>query len=286
MSDDKTRILTAEEAARVAALVGESDDKTRVLSAEEAARLHARAGTAPASEAGAGRNRPRLVADKIVFYCSNGHRIAVNKSLAGKKGNCSKQGCGVPVVIPIPPGLDVPPAEPPAEEPSTGEHAVAASTFDFNAPAGGEQQPAPEGQSPVLPQDDPPPEDGAEAPAWNFVAGGPASGDADQSAVAAVPEVEDAGWAFDVADIEHPTARLVARLWQERAHGGVVEVHLAGGGVIMPEFYDPRWSCGDHAVFAALAADNTVTLTAVAWDQVQRVVVRQVQGKPEGMFGE
>lgn len=268
MSDDKTRILTAEEAARVAALVGESDDKTRVLSAEDAALLHARAGTAPAAGSGGGRNRPRLVADKIVFYCSNGHRIAVDKSLAGKKGNCSKQGCGVPVVIPVPPEMDVRADEPPAEEPS-----------------GAEPQPSSEGEPPALPPA-PPPADGAEAQAWNFVAGGPAPGDADQSAVAAGPEVEDAGWAFDIGDIEHPTARLVARLWQERAHGGVVEVHLAGGGVIMPEFYDPRWSCGDHAVFAALAADNTVTLTAVAWNQVQRVVVRQVQGKPEGMFGE
>jgi len=31
-------------------------------------------------------------------------------------------------------------------------------------------------------------------------------------------------------------------------------------------------------------ADGTVTLTAVAWDSIQKIVVRQVEGLPDGMF--
>ena len=36
----------------------------------------------------------------------------------------------------------------------------------------------------------------------------------------------------DAADgdaFDNPTARLVARMWVEREHGGVVELHLTGG---------------------------------------------------------
>ena len=77
---------------------------------------------------------------------------------------------------------------------------------------------------------------------------------------------------------------LVARLWAERAHGGIVELHLVGGSVILPMWYEPRWSLGTHGLFASQAADGTVTLTAVAWESVQKVVVRQVEGLPDGMF--
>jgi hypothetical protein len=67
-------------------------------------------------------------------------------------------------------------------------------------------------------------------------------------------------------------------------HGGIVEVHIAGGSVILPEFYESRWSEGSHGLFASRAADGTVTLTAVAWDAIQKIIVRQVNGLPDGMF--
>jgi hypothetical protein len=70
----------------------------------------------------------------------------------------------------------------------------------------------------------------------------------------------------------------------EREHGGVMELHLAGGSVIVPDAYEQRWSRGTHGLFASQAADGTVTLTAVAWDTVQKVIVRQVKGLPYGMF--
>ena len=84
--------------------------------------------------------------------------------------------------------------------------------------------------------------------------------------------------------VANPTAILVARLWAERDHGGIVELHLVGGSVILPEWYEPAWSQGSHGLFASQAADGSVTLTAVAWDSIQKVVVRQVEGLPDGMF--
>jgi len=278
--DNKTRILTAEDAARWSGLT-ESAEKTRVLTAEDAAQILGKPG-----DGGADRE-PRFDGKKIVFFCSNGHRITVDVSLAGKAGKCSKQGCGVPVQIPSPPGAEqaatsARPAKPPrpaAEPPPvvapeiviaqpTAEPAVEGpDTLVVDAPA---RPPAP----PVAPP-------AGDEPSFDFIPGGSPT---DAAAPAGTVGAEAEAWTFDLDQIDHPTARLVARLWQERAHGGVVEVHLSGGGVIMPEWYDPQWSCGTHAVFAALAADGTVTLTAVAWDQIQKVVVRQVQGTPDGMF--
>jgi hypothetical protein len=80
-------------------------------------------------------------------------------------------------------------------------------------------------------------------------------------------------------------ADLVARLWEERNHGGEVELHLAGATrPIFPQFFEPAWSQGSHAVFARGEPDGTITLEAVAWEAIQRIVVRKVKGKPEGMF--
>ena len=84
---------------------------------------------------------------------------------------------------------------------------------------------------------------------------------------------------------ESPTARLIARLWQERAHGGEVELHLSGSSrPILPQFFERDWSQGSHALFARQEPDGSITLEAVAWESIQRVVVRKVKGLPDGMF--
>lgn len=82
----------------------------------------------------------------------------------------------------------------------------------------------------------------------------------------------------------HPLARLVARLWNEREHGGIVELHLTGGALLVPEWFDPKLSHDSHGLFAVQAADGSVTMTIVPWDSVQRVVVRGVIGLPDGLF--
>jgi hypothetical protein len=273
VADEKTRVLTADEIARL----GEDAARPAVQSRP----VRKTASPKPVTEA------PRVVGDKIVFFCPNGHKIVVDRAWAGRRGTCSKAGCNAPVMIPALPGAGPPvePIGPPAderpEEPQNGE----ASGSDGGA--GAAQTPA------TLALDTGGAADrAAETPAsadqpavgWD-IAGAPASSAADAPAdVGFDPGGEVAGWSIDIDEIENPTARLVARLWLERAHGGIVEVHLSGGSVIMPEWYEPRWSGGAHALFAAQAADGTITLTAVAWDQIQKVVVRQVQGTPDGMF--
>ncbi len=214
---------------------------------------------------------PQFSGDKIVFFCSQGHKITVPLDVAGKRGICSKAGCGVPVVIPTPPGFVPPqpkPAAPEDERPAGAGGAEAAPAVTAQA-----VDPSADSDGPT----------GALTPGWDFASGAADLGDVLAQDVGSDAADAAVGWG-DLDDIDHPTARLVARLWLERAHGGIVEVHLAGGSVILPEWFDAHWSSGSHAVFAAQAADGSVTVTAVAWDQIQKVVVRQVQGTPEGMF--
>jgi hypothetical protein len=82
----------------------------------------------------------------------------------------------------------------------------------------------------------------------------------------------------------HPLAELVARLWGEREHGGVIELHLRSGALLVPEWFDEPGSQSGYGLFASQAADGTVTMTVVPWDEVTRVVVRGVVGLPDGMF--
>jgi len=82
----------------------------------------------------------------------------------------------------------------------------------------------------------------------------------------------------------HPLADLMMRLWPEREHGGIIELHLEGGNVLLPDWFEQRLSLKSHGLFAGQAADGTVTMTVVPWDSVERVVIRGVVGLPDGMF--
>jgi hypothetical protein len=255
-----------------------SEEKTRVVR-----------GKKPASR------EPQRVGDKIVFYCPNGDRIVVKAEAGGKRGTCSK--CGVHVVIPVlgaamsddeqPPVLVAnqpveepePAAEETAVEPAAEPEAMASPALPAAAP------PAPAFVPGVLSAAVP----SAGSSAWP----GPAVADAAGSSQV---ELDVGGLApaeersapplppDDGAEHPNPVARLVARLWMERDHGGVIELHLVGGSVILPEWYEVNWSRGSHGLFASQAADGSVTLTAVAWEAIQKIVVRQVQGLPDGMF--
>jgi len=223
-----------------------SDEKTRVLGKKAA-------GPTP---------EPRIIDGQIVFFCPAGHRLVVSPDLAGKRGKCSK--CSLPIQIP---DLRAEEAVPVAVEPPPTAEVVAAP------PVAAPPPPPP----PTTPGSAAGPEAASEGD-WNFISGiaGPASPPA--------PASGSAPWLQGMPPDASPMARLLARLWEERDHGGIVELHLAGGAVILPEEFSPRWSGSSHGVFASQAADGSVTLTAVAWDTVQRIVVRQLAAVPGDMF--
>lgn len=221
----------------------------------------------PPSKAAAG--------DAITFRCQNGHRIDVPATLAGKRGTCSK--CGIPVVIPASkpaappvPAVLVPGAEP--RPPALEVRPVQEISPDPFANLF-ESQAVPVNAGPIAADLD-------EA----FAQQEPTADQSGVGEVLANAEQKTYPDLVEVAGADNPTAQLVARLWAERDHGGVVELHIAGGSVILPEWYEANWSRGTHGLFASQAADGTVTLAAVAWDSIQKIVVRQVEGLPDGMF--
>jgi hypothetical protein len=227
------------------------DQKTRVLQRR------------PAADAAA------VMDGKIVFHCPNGDRVVVPAALAGKRGKCSK--CGIEVTIPTPGGL------PPAPEQVATVPLADAAAASPDVPL----EPAPAAAMEAVAVTEPnaatePAAGDAEvAEGWNFIG--------DQAEQPSAWHGGDAAAGF-LVDGSNPTATLVARLWAERQHGGVIELHLAGGSVILPEWYDANWSRGTHGLFASQAADGSVTLTAVAWETVQKVVVRQLTEVPDDMF--
>lgn len=243
------------------------------------------------------RTPPKVASDQITFSCANGHRIVVPARLAGKRGACSK--CGIAVVIPGP-GGEAGSAEQPAAAPAPEALAMSAAAEGNETPAIAEEAAAAEKSPPR--QDefaglfDAASADQSRGPAAGSGAGPAVEMSADEETppeigssgignVVANEPTDDYANDYDSAGVaDNPTAQLVARLWAEREHGGKFEIHVTGGGVILPQWYEPRWSRGTHGLFANQAADGTVTLTAVAWESVQKIIVRQVDGLPDGMF--
>jgi hypothetical protein len=242
--------------------VAVADKKTRVLTSAEQQNLRLL--------------RPKTSGDKIVFFCSNGHRIVAPLENVGLVGACSK--CNVPVKVPAAPSPG-PTAAGAAPEAPDGTRIVRSDAeVRMSAPAGPPPvAPPPPGEEPAAEAAVDPPGQSDEAAGWNFLGGA----EADEGGEAWPGPGED-GFAFDS---DNPTAVLLGRLWEEQQHGGLVQVHLKDGGLILPQEYAPRWSQGTHALFASSEADGTITLTAVAWDAIQKIVVRNLKdGLPPGMF--
>ena len=210
--------------------------------------------------------------DRIVFRCRNGHRIVVKATMAGQRGKCSK--CGVSVNIPT---EREPPAGASVEEPQVPGPPDGAEVDGADLPADAAATAAAES--------------GPSSSHVDMFAGLADVGDGRESSPGGI-ELSSGGSAPSTADAlpaqglgsANSTVTLVTRLFDEAQQGAIVELHIEGGSVILPEFFDSRWSTGSHGLFASRAADGTITMTAVAWDAVQKIVVRQVDGLPDGLF--
>jgi hypothetical protein len=216
----------------------------------------------------------------IVFLCPNGHKLNGPARLAGKSGQCPH--CGARFEIPFPEeversdeydGLADTVTEDPLKD-YTIEQRAAAKQDDEDMPlevAHLFEAVRADTESSVV----------SRISARSVKAQG--KGSPAQSSPSATTS-SPAKTSRNSSDELHPLASLVDRLWDEREHGGVIELHLSGGAILVPEWFEARLSGSTHGLFAAQAADGTVTMTVVPWDEVTRVVVRGVVGLPDGMF--
>jgi hypothetical protein len=216
----------------------------------------------------------------IVFLCPNGHKLNGPARLAGKTGQCPH--CGARFEIPFPEEVERSDEYDGLADTVT-EDPLKDYTIDQRASAKQDDEDMPlevahlfeavraDTESSVV----------SRISARSMKA--PAKGTpAQPSPSAKTPSPAKVSWIN--SDELHPLASLVARLWEEREHGGIIELHLSGGTILVPEWFEAKLSGGTHGLFAAQAADGTVTMTVVPWDEVTRVVVRGVVGLPDGMF--
>ena len=184
--------------------------------------------------------------ESIVFLCPNGHKLNAPRRMQGRGGQCPH--CGAKFLIPN------------IEDATLGDEGSSIESPDSSpgSPGGGSMT------SP----------------------GVPSGSTTTATATARTASSDDfQPWASPPEEPQqHPLAAIVMRLWSEREHGGVIELHLAGGAILLPDWFDRRLSQGSHGLFAAQAADGTVTMTIIPWETITRVVVRGVVGLPDGMF--
>ena len=245
----------------------------------------------------------------IAFQCPSGHKLTCSEDRAGTQGKCPK--CGATFEVPSPNGR---PTGPPPRNPdgkltdaeSAGKSGTAQAMIVFlcpnghrpNGPATLQGQP---GQCPhcgakfrIPAQDAGSTEDARAEEEENLEDAseleeyeepsemedsytGPPTG---RQSIGFLPPMLDDE---DEADL-HPLARLFTTLWNEKHHGGVVEVHLGDGVVIVPDWWAERLSLDKHAVFALQTADGMYVMETVPWDGIKRITVRRISELPGGVF--
>jgi hypothetical protein len=272
--------------------------------------INSAADSIPREASGSNEGKPggsKAHTDSIVFLCPNGHKLNGPSRLAGRLGQCPH--CGMRFQIPP---LEEIRALAAAAAQDSPEAAALSSQSGDNASA----HPAPDSAHETLAERQI--QTGGETPeelAELFAAvradqerialqrasaasgigkanglGGTESSSAIVSAGgASLASSHSSGGIHGQAQQSpgghlHPLADLVMRLWEEREHGGIIELHLEGGNLLLPDWFERKLSTKSHGLFATQAADGTVTMTVVPWDTVQRVVIRGVVGLPDGMF--
>ncbi|MBN1851336.1 MAG: hypothetical protein JW829_01380 [Pirellulales bacterium] len=219
------------------------------------------------------QKRAPFASNQISFLCPNGHKLNAPLNLQGRIGQCPH--CHVKFRIPVLPG---------------------------SSPNGASRAPA----------DTPPPAHASSVP------GSPAGGPADDtfSPSAGLPESPDAGpISSQISEISPDEIREIAPammempppktdreipatasspigsllsvfeiLWEEQAHGAVVEIHLDEGVVVTPDWWAKKLSNTRYGVFALENRDGSYQMEAIAWERVQRVIVRNIPELPGGLF--
>lgn len=213
--------------------------------------------TAP-SESGKMRIRDAAADEKISFLCPNGHKLSGPLSLQGQPGQCPH--CRAKFLIPH---LDVD-----DDEQLIAQQDPLADPFDDAA----EGEPL---EDEFLGLD--------ELEEVEHASGSRRSGPAvEPGLLPGMPE----GLLPDAApdEFEHPLATLFVTLWQEHEHGAAVEIHMANGVTIVPDWWAPALSVHAYGVFAIQTPDGSYVMEAVAWDAVQRITIRRIQELPGGIF--
>jgi hypothetical protein len=76
---------------------------------------------------------------------------------------------------------------------------------------------------------------------------------------------------------------LFAALWQYKALGCPIELHLGEGRVLVPNGFAPESAALSHAVFTVTEPNGATTLSIIPWSSIERINVRNLFEMPRGM---
>lgn len=253
----------------------------------------------------------------IEFLCPNGHKIQCGDSQAGKRAKCPR--CGAMFLVPQKEdaSLDGPVAEAAAEPAGVGQRRGSREPqIEFLCPNGhrlhgpaslqGRLGQCPDCGSrfriPIYDEgnDDEQAELGIEMgradgrrssdsritpPEISFEGSSRAK---DEDEDEQVPDNPSDAMRTDISASDsalgaiHPLGAIFAKLWVEKARGATFELVFDDQRVLTPDAFIKTLSPPSHGVFAIKESNGTITLEAVAWEAVQRLVVRNLKRMPEG----
>lgn len=99
-----------------------------------------------------------------------------------------------------------------------------------------------------------------------------------RASAASARKAETAGAAAD------SLPALFRLLWACKEQGGLVEVHLSEGKVVVPDRFASHLSNGEHAVFGLREAGGTHSVTVVPWSAITHVALRGLAALPRAIF--
>ena len=203
--------------------------------------------------------------DEIVFLCPNGHKLNGPSRLQGKAGQCPE--CGAKFRIPTYEDAtdDYTDDLEEVEEILTGETVGDDEVFDADDLE--EIEIVDDVEIAELPEED-----------YDY-----SESDSDMPADAA-PVMDFVPTLPDFSEGGHALSGIFQLLWQQRHYGGKIEMQLAEGELLIPDFYSPELSQATHGVFATQGKDGTYTIVSVPWDSVLRVTLRKTDELPPGLF--
>jgi len=230
-----------------------------------------------------------LQADEVLeFYCPNEHYLRSPARLQGKRGQCPH--CGEKFVVPS------------LEEDSPEPQHTAAATESGEVEGVGQIEEVTEEQETIEEietiDDSSDPTGGSEAVEdiqtlddepehGSSKSGGGSSGRLAAPDFSFVEkEIHGTSPGTPAAPVPHahPLAALFERIWEESDREAVVELELKTGERIAPLHYAHDVSRGQFGVFAVRAHNGTHTVTVVAWDDVARITVKDLNHLPPTMF--
>ena len=235
----------------------------------------------------------------IDFLCPNGHRLSGPSRLQGRAGQCPH--CGEKFEIPV---IDDDANESPLAQDDPiedfSDNNVDLVDFVEDRPSG-KSQPAVRGsEAPTFAglddmnqdvnqdanQDEPEMLDDDVAPIENDATPIEDFGEDDFADDVVSFSSGDEGDEFESSSAEiHPLRDLFEMFWEEKQHGAKIQIFLGEEeDPFVPQWYSPALSQASHALFARQDADKKYTLTAIAWDAMERIEVGKLDVLPEDAF--